>query len=128
MTYKDKEKQKQAQRERTRRYRDKQKGVTSEGVTTEPSIAEFDKIADMYGIENYGQPDCMCMHCQSKRTNNSKLLINHGPHKRVNELQLHEVNRVSLPGDSDYAGVAINLSKSASMVACGLIGLGVLGT
>jgi hypothetical protein len=31
--YKDKEKQKQSQRERTRRYRDKTKGVTSEGVT-----------------------------------------------------------------------------------------------
>lgn len=31
--YKDKEKQKQAQKERTRRYRDKQKGVTSQGVT-----------------------------------------------------------------------------------------------
>ncbi len=31
--YKDIDKQKEAQRERTRRYRDKQKGVTSEGVT-----------------------------------------------------------------------------------------------
>jgi len=31
--YKDDEKRKEAQRERIRRYRDKQKGVTSEGVT-----------------------------------------------------------------------------------------------
>ncbi len=35
MTYKDKDKQREAQRERTRRYRAKQKGVTSEGVTPE---------------------------------------------------------------------------------------------
>ena len=33
MPYKDEEKRKEAQRERTRRYRDKAKGVTSEGVT-----------------------------------------------------------------------------------------------
>ena len=31
--YKDKDKQKEANKERQRRYRDKQKGVTSEGVT-----------------------------------------------------------------------------------------------
>lgn len=39
--YKDKDRQREAQRERTRRYRDKAKGVTSEGVTPGSVTGKF---------------------------------------------------------------------------------------
>ena len=43
--YKDKEKQREAARERIRRYRDKQKGVTSEGVTNQ-GVTPYHPILD----------------------------------------------------------------------------------
>ena len=46
MAYKDKDKQREAQRERTRRYRAKEKGVTSQGVTHLASaIVESQSVA-----------------------------------------------------------------------------------
>ena len=101
--YKDKEKQKQANKERQQRYRDKAKSVTpavtpcDENVT--PTIPD-----DWVG---YGLPNCACMHCQQNRRSGSRLLINHGPYKNEHELAGNEVNRVSLPGDVDYAGKAL---------------------
>lgn len=51
---------------------------------------------------NFGQPDCECKHCQSKRINKSKNIINHGAWKSADQLGKNEINRVSLPGDVDY--------------------------
>jgi len=51
--------------------------------------------------DNYGQPDCTCMHCKQVAINNLKLTVNHG--EPVCEQGV--VNRVSLPSDSDYSGV-----------------------
>lgn len=115
MAYKDKDKQREADRARQKRRRDKikSKGVTTEGVTQgvtgqckegeELDPREFVPIKD---IPNYGQPDCQCMHCQTKRANNSRNVINHGPYKPASQLGEHEINRVALPGDPDYKGVA----------------------
>jgi hypothetical protein len=55
-------------------------------------------------ILNYGQPDCECKHCQQSRANKSKNTINHGDYKPASEMAKNEVNRVSLPGDTDYDG------------------------
>ena len=143
MPYKDELKRKEAQRERTRRYRSKQKGVTSEGVTQHKAkllravlhnvevgqkcnagivIPEdttgtvthaktekqfMDAVRDIVKPINFGQPDCMCKHCQYNRTYGNKFTLNHGAWKRVSELGKREFNRVSLPGDVDYVGVAI---------------------
>lgn len=51
---------------------------------------------------NFGQEDCTCYHCQGNRSNGSKLMLNHDPHKSCAELGERERNRVSLPGDVDY--------------------------
>ncbi len=56
---------------------------------------------------NWGLPDCQCQHCQTARVNNSKNTINHGAWKSYADLADNEVNRVTLPGDVDYSGVAL---------------------
>lgn len=70
---------------------------------------------------NFGQPDCECQHCGGplpkdiperdqavcERTLNRKHVLNHGAWKTVAELGDQELNRVSLPGDVDYKGVAV---------------------
>ena len=56
---------------------------------------------------NFGQPDCECKHCQYNRTYGNKFTLNHGVWKSVSELGKQEFNRVSLPGDIDYVGVAV---------------------
>jgi len=58
---------------------------------------------------NYGQSDCACQHCQNVRAvgKDPAVRLNHGPYKRVDELADDRINRVSLPGDVDYVGVAI---------------------
>jgi len=61
-------------------------------------------------IPNYGQPDCQCRHCRVLRANGQDkqgYTLNHGPYKQAGELAAYEVNRISLPGDKDYGGVAI---------------------
>ena len=47
--------------------------------------------------------DCTCLHCQGSRAR-GKTTVNHGAWKSASELEPNEVNRVSLPGDADYAG------------------------
>ncbi len=54
----------------------------------------------------FGLPNCECKHCQQNRTNGNGHIINHGPVKTFNKLAKNELNRVSLPGDVDYEGVA----------------------
>jgi hypothetical protein len=55
---------------------------------------------------NFGQPDCECMHCRAVKSNGLKVRLNHGPNKTASQLDLNELNRVALPGDPDYVGVA----------------------
>lgn len=69
-------------------------------------VAALGGPAIIPNIPNYGQPDCQCMHCQQNRANGNKSIINHGPYKPYQALAKNEANRVSLPGDPDYAGVA----------------------
>ena len=122
MAYKDKDKQKEADRERQQRRCDKikVKGVIKQGVTTEgvtQGVTGTPDIRDETNtmLVNYGQPDCECKHCQQSRTNKSKNIINHGTYKTASQLARNEVNRISLPGDVDYAGVCTvtggNMSK-----------------
>lgn len=56
MSYKDKDRQKEAQRERTRRYRDKQKGVTSEGVT-QGVTSHTEKVKELLRAKGYPRLD-----------------------------------------------------------------------
>lgn len=55
---------------------------------------------------NFGQPDCQCWMCRNNRANGNRHLINHGEHKRYYQLKKNEFNRVALPGDPDYTGIA----------------------
>lgn len=57
----------------------------------------------MKQLTNYGQLNCECVHCQTRRTNKSKNIISHGPWKLHDQLDKDELNRVLLPGDVDYA-------------------------
>ena len=56
------------------------------------------------------QPDCQCRHCQQTKTRREQdqLIINHGPYKSRHKFGKNEINRVSLPGDSDYDGVCLS--------------------
>lgn len=104
MAYKDKDKQKLSQRDWVRQKR-ANKGSTApkvEGSTTETVVYDLSCLKESV-IPNYGQPDCECMHCQSNRANDNRHIINHEPYKT--DLAANEINRVSLPGDPDYAGV-----------------------
>ncbi len=56
---------------------------------------------------NYGLENCECLHCGVNRNPGRKNIINHGQYKPAHELADNEVNRVSLPGDVDYTGVAM---------------------
>lgn len=110
MPYKDKVKQRAAQRERTRRYRARHKGVTSQSVTSEGVTPVMTPEGPKPEVPaNYGQPDCQCRHCQQTKVSRERgqLIINHGPRKSATELGDNEANRVSLPGDVDYEGVAV---------------------
>ena len=118
MPYKDKDNAKAAQR----RYRDNKRitnakdNVIPEPVpsvipTVEPKIdIEFTKTKFRSGQlpANFGKLDCDCMHCQQNRHQGSKHVINHGTYKPANKLARNELNRVSLSGDVDYAGVCLD--------------------
>lgn len=89
--------------------------VRPESVTVEPSVTEFNKIAADFNtnlIPNFGLPNCDCKHCLQNRANGSKHTINHGPYKTASQLGDKELNRVSLPGDADYDGVAQHIACS----------------
>lgn len=94
--YKDKVKQKEANRKAKQKQR---QGMTSEGDQgmTSPGMTQ-----GMTRPANYGQADCQCMHCKQSTVSRP----NHGAYKRSHELATNEVNRVALPGDVDYKGVA----------------------
>ncbi len=69
----------------------------------------FPKIQNTpeFGIPNFGEPDCQCTHCKNNRVYTQQLVINHGAWKPASELGKNEINRVTLPGDVDYVGVAV---------------------
>ena len=58
-----------------------------------------------------GGPDCQCQHCRNYRASGkTTAYLNHGP--RLTADQLAKIsplarNRVALPGDHDYDGVAL---------------------
>ena len=47
--------------------------------------------------------DCDHLHCSNARARGVHV-VNHG-YKQAHQLAMNETNRVSLPGDVDYAGV-----------------------
>ncbi|KKM26226.1 hypothetical protein LCGC14_1586940 [marine sediment metagenome] len=61
--------------------------VSPEGITVSSRYFVDGKETD---LENFS--DCQCQHCQSKRTNKSRNIINHGAYKSIGKL----VNRVGL--------------------------------
>ena len=77
----------------------------SEGVTSTIEPAE--------AIKNFGLPDCECKQCQINRRNGNKHIINHGPYKAADQLTTNEYNRVPLPGDPDYIGIAVEETEKA---------------
>ena len=108
MADKNKEKSKRASFERQRRYKAKQRALLSQGVTTEPSIAEVVKVAELYNKPaNFGESDCMCKMCIGNRSKPKPHILNHGALKRSDQLGENELNRIPLPGDVDYVGVAV---------------------
>ena len=56
---------------------------------------------------NYGLEDCQCKQCKLQGTGRPMHIFNHGAYKDANQLADKEINRVALPGDVDYEGVAI---------------------
>ncbi len=115
------DKQKEQSRRRQQRYRDqkrnaavtKERNVTGKNVTLSDSalrepitLPEMPKSPAMLPA-SFGQPDCTCQHCSNNRRNGIRKILNHGPTKTKSELAKNELNRVSLPGDVDYKGVAV---------------------
>lgn len=103
--------------DRQKRYRERQRnaqGVTdgngnapnSNAQTVTRNAQERNVTPTVTRPDNYGQQDCQCQHCQANRRNGSSHTINHGPYKTAAELGPHELNRVTLPGDSDYEAQA----------------------
>ncbi|MHC4121953.1 MAG: hypothetical protein ACYSSI_00135 [Planctomycetota bacterium] len=81
-------------------YRNSKRNTVT--VTPPKSVTADEPESVTVRPENYGQPDCQCMHCQTNRANGNRHTINHGSHKLHHELGPRELNRVTLPGDIDY--------------------------
>lgn len=103
MAYKDKAKQREAQRNWVRQKRNK--GKVRQPGSTPPLPA------------NYGLDNCECVQCRILKASKSKYSLNHGPYKNGNELNDNELNRASLPGDSDYDGVCLDEKYNDRWVA-----------
>lgn len=93
--------------------RAKLKGITHKARTVSPKLT-VDVVKAIQSIPNYGLPDCACLHCRANRKTGNKFILNHGPRKVAAELGTNEINRVSLPGDADYAGVITQSMMKAS--------------
>lgn len=68
----------------------------------EPRTDGIKVTPDTTTPDNFGQTDCKCRQCATNRSKGGKHLINHGPWKDADQLADNEINRVALPGDSDY--------------------------
>ncbi len=82
-------------------------GVKSVPIRPKTEKQFMNAVRDIVKPANFGFPDCECKHCQYNRTYGNKFTLNHGVWKRVSKLGKLELNRVSLPGDVDYVGVAV---------------------
>ncbi len=74
-------------------------------VTLAVTNANRNKLDPVTAIPGYGTPDCQCKMCQGSA---SPAVINHGPYTTAQQLadNGYRRNRVSLPGDVDYGGLA----------------------
>ena len=80
------------------------KGPVSDQVKRELGIGQYAPVQPQGQPQGHDGPDCPCMHCTQARANNgSNNHIWHGELLTAGELQPGQVNRVSLPGDLDYA-------------------------
>lgn len=89
---------------------------TKAGVTVYPEPVKADiKFGKLSLLPaNFGQTDCQCKHCRAVKVNGSKHTLNHGAYKTVSQLADNELNRVSLPGDIDYAGLCSKPHEDSS--------------
>ena len=57
-------------------------------------------------VEDWAGPDCQCGHCRNTRNNGHNRKLNHGDWLSAEQLEVsdYDGNRVSIPGDVDYAG------------------------
>jgi len=107
--YKDKDKQRQAGRDRQRRYRDKAKSVTSGGVTqgvtsAEPTVTRrpITGCAKDATLEDYQtHPERYVQRVHPERLNWTGYMTR----AELEQAGL-KANRVPIPGDWDYEGVA----------------------
>lgn len=85
------------------------------GVVKDLHISEsIPKIQNTpeFSIPNFGEPDCECKHCQANRVSGNKLVLEHDWKSAEQLFELGKktgkpvINRVPLPGDVDYVGVA----------------------
>lgn len=128
--YKDPEKQKEANKLASQRKRDKAKGMTNGGMTppssqgmTEgihPEVEEALMDAVIGPTIHYsGGPDCGCQMCKNYRAKGkSTEFLNHGPPMWRHELAATHPdarNRVPLPGDKDYDGVALRIPGAENL-------------
>lgn len=102
--------------EKQKRYRERKKvtnvtrvvtNVTTEGTVTPEGVKPVVPA-------NYGTPICECQHCQNYRRAGKPVAgLNHGACIKG------QANRVSLPGDVDYQGVAqAEMSSDTATLAC----------
>ncbi len=75
-------------------------------IPWEDAKIELD-VLDAQLPTNFGESDCKCKMCATNRLSKNPHIINHGSWKRCDQLATTELNRVPLPGDVDYKGVAV---------------------
>ncbi len=131
MAYKDQDKQREANKAANKRYRDKQKGITADGVSRE-GITGFENVAASFNAPGFGglpvdvqskilrisdSPDeiagrtANALHYQRVCGVRSNTGTDIGPftlpvdYQSAGQLPQGEHNRVSVPGDEDYDGI-----------------------
>ena len=57
-------------------------------------------------VEGWAGDNCQCGHCRNTRNNGHNRRLNHGAWLSADQLEVsdYDGNRVSIPGDVDYAG------------------------
>ncbi len=110
--YKNKDKQKEAAKSASKKYRDKQKGMTQgmteKGMTKSDSVIPRELKSNLIVSTptrkaTIDVPECAHQHCQNAREHGKTVFHVWKPHY---ELRGGQYNRVTLPGDEDYVGVA----------------------
>ena len=115
MPYKDPEKRRKASQQSMQRKRQgltSPKDVNPEELTREDTSRNHQlSTITPEGLStaiptDYGKPGCACLSCRANRASGNRHVINHGSYKPASRLGPKEINRVALPGDVDYSGVA----------------------